>query len=181
MGTPASRQTASVSRDGRFLVYPRAADNEDVDGGVGRGSAAAQLVRRDLLSSVEQKLTDARAFLPAIDPAGQKVAFYFNTAEGAFRIGVCSALGGPLLADLPAEPLSTATSRIVLRDDGLYLNTVAGDRANVWFQPLDGKPARRITSFTDQLVFDFAISDDGQSLLIARGPRLRDAQLFTGF
>ena len=173
--------TASVSRDGRFLVYPRTADDEDVDGGVGRGSAVAQLVRRDLLSSVELKLTDARAFLPAIDPSGTRVAFYFNTAEGAFRIGVCSALGGPLLVDLPAEPLSTATSRLVLRDEGLYLNTVAGDRANVWFQPLDGKPARRITSFTDQLVFDFAISDDGESLLVARGPRLRDAQLITGF
>ena len=85
------------------------------------------------------------------------------------------------LADLPAEPLSTTTSRIVLRDEGLYLNTVAGDRANVWLQPLDGKPARRITTFTDQLIFDFAISDDGESLLVARGPRLRDAQLITGF
>ena len=173
--------TAAVSRDGRFLVYPRAADSEAADSDVARGWAAALLVRRDLASSAERKLTDLRAFLPAIDPSGKKVAFYFNTAEGAFRIGVCAAEGGPLLADLPAEPLSTSTSRIVLRDEGLYLNTVAGDRANVWLQPLDGKPARRITSFTDQLMFDFAISDDGESLLIARGPRLRDAQLITGF
>lgn len=176
-----STGTAAVSRDGRFLVYPRPADQKAADSDLARGSAAAQLVRRDLLSSVELKLTDARAFLPAIDPAGTRVAFYFNTAEGAFRIGVCSSEGGPLRVDLPAEPLSTATSRLVLRDEGLYLNTVAGDRANVWLQPLDGKAARRVTSFTDQLVFDFAISDDGESLLIARGPRLRDAQLITGF
>ena len=167
--------TAAVSRDGRFLVYLSSGVNETVDSGV------AQLVRRDLASSVERKLTDLRAFLPAIDPSSEKVAFYFNTAEGAFRIGVCSAEGGPLLVELPAEPLSTTTSRLVLRDEGVYLNTVAGDRANVWLQPLDGKPARRITSFTDQLMFDFAISDDGASLLVARGPRLRDAQLITGF
>jgi serine/threonine protein kinase len=58
---------------------------------------------------------------------------------------------------------------------------VAGDRANVWFLPLDGKPGRKVTSFTDQLLFDFALSDDGERLLVARGPRLRDAQLITGF
>ena len=173
--------TAAVSRDGRFLVYLRSASQDGGDNEVARGSGTALLVRRDLASSEERKLTDARAFLPAVDPSSTRVAFYFNTAEGGFRIGVCSSEGGPLLADLPAEPLSTTTSRIVLRDEGLYLNTVAGDRANVWLQPLDGKPARRITTFTDQLIFDFAISDDGESLLVARGPRLRDAQLITGF
>ena len=86
---------------------------------------------------------------------------------------------------MPAERgviLGTAAdSRIVLRDEGVYMNTVTGDRANVWLQPIDGKPARRITSFDDQLVFDFAISRDGSSLAVARGPRLRDAQLITGF
>jgi serine/threonine protein kinase/Tol biopolymer transport system component len=181
-----STGTAAVSRDGSFLVYPRAAENggpvsESGYVDVARGSAATQLVRRDIATSKELVLTNLRAFLPAVDPSGRRVAFYFNTPEGAFRIGVCSAEGGPLLWDLPAEPLSTVTSRLVLRDEGLYLNTVAGDRSNVWFQPLDGGPARRITSYSDQLVFDFAISDDGESLLVARGPRLRDAQMMTGF
>ena len=109
------------------------------------------------------------------------MAFYFNRPDGAFRFGVCSANGGPLLAELPAEPISTAVSRILLRGDGLYVNTVAGDRANVWFVPLSGAPPRKVTSFTDQLLFDFALSDDEETLLVARGPRLRDAQLITGF
>ena len=47
--------------------------------------------------------------------------------------------------------------------------------------PLDGRPAVRVTSFEDQLLFDFAVSRDGTTLALVRGPRLRDAQLITGF
>ena len=125
-------------------------------------------------------LLDAPAFQPVMHSSGKRVAFYFINAEGRFRLGVTSVDGGPLLADIPAE-VPAANSRLLLTDDGLYLNTMPGDRANVWLQPLDGRPARRITSFEDQLLFDFAISRDGKTLAVARGPRLRDAQLITGF
>jgi hypothetical protein len=67
----------------------------------------------------------------------------------------------------------------VLIGDGVYVNTMPGDRANVWFLPLDGRPARKITDFDDQQLFDFALSRDGQTLAVARGAR--DAQLITGF
>lgn len=123
---------------------------------------------------------DEYTFVPALDPSGRRMAFYFVNSQAQFRIGVRAVDGGPLLADLPAEPASTNT-RLWLRDDGVYANTLPGDRANVWFLPLDGGPPRRITSFEDQLIFDFAISPDGSTLAIARGPRLRDAQLITGF
>jgi hypothetical protein len=113
-------------------------------------------------------------------PSGKRAAFYFINSSGQFRLGVTAVDGGPLLADIPTE-VPSANSRLALTDNGLYLNTMPGDRANVWLQPLDGRPARRITSFEDQLLFDFAISRDGRTLAVARGPRLRDAQLITGF
>jgi len=161
----------AVSRDGQFIVYPNVP-------GPGR------LFRRDLPNGEERLLIDLPGFLPAIDPEGLRVAFYYTTPEGAFRFGVCPAAGGPLLFDLPAEPISTTASRIVLRGDALYVNTVPGDRTNVWRIPLDGGPSRRVTAFTEQLLFDFALSDDFDRdglILAARGPRLRDAQLITGF
>ncbi|HQZ15992.1 MAG TPA: protein kinase [Vicinamibacteria bacterium] len=127
-----------------------------------------------------KQLVDAPAFQPVIHASGKRVAFYFINAEGRFRLGVTSVDGGPLLADLPAE-VPGANSRLLLTDDGLYLNTMPGDRANVWLQPLDGRAAKRVTSFEDQLLFDFAISRDGKTLAVARGPRLRDAQLITNF
>ena len=72
----------------------------------------------------------------------------------------------------------------MIRGNALYVNTVQGDRANVWRLPLNGGPSRPITAFTDQLLFDFALSDDFERdglMVVARGPRLRDAQLITGF
>ncbi len=127
-----------------------------------------------------KQIVDFWANQLVMHPSGKRVAFYFLNASGRFHLGVTSVEGGPLLADLPAE-VPTANSRIALTDDGIYLNTMPGDRANVWLQPLDGRPARQVTSFEDQILFDFAVSRDGQTLAVARGPRLRDAQLITGF
>jgi hypothetical protein len=56
-----------------------------------------------------------------------------------------------------------------------------GDRANVWLQPLDGRPARRVTDFQDGSIYGFALSPDGRSLAYSRGPRTRDALLVRGF
>ncbi len=127
-----------------------------------------------------KQLSDFPANQPVLHPSGKRLAFYFINAEGRFRLGVASVDGGPLLADLPTE-VPSANSRLAFTDDGLYLNTMPGDRANVWLQPLDGRPARRITSFEDQILFDFAVSRDGKTLAVSRGPRLRDAQLITDF
>jgi len=120
------------------------------------------------------------AFCPAPDPSGKRVAYYFFDEKNQFRIGVCEIDSGRLLHDVVAEP-TTSNSRLLLRDEGVYLNTVTGDRANVWLQPLDGKPARKITNYDDQLLFDFDLAADGDALVVVRGPRVRNAQTITGF
>jgi hypothetical protein len=125
-------------------------------------------------------LLDDDASRPAVDAAGKRVAFYHTDAAGKIRVGIASIGGGPLLASFPAEP-PTSDSRLVLTDDGIYLNTMPGDRANVWLLPTGGGPPRRVTSFEDQIVYSFAVSKDGSMLAVSRGPRLRDAQLITGF
>ena len=123
---------------------------------------------------------DGPAYRPALHPSGTRVAFYFADSAEKSRLGVCSVEGGPLLLDVPIEPPGPS-SRLVLRDEGVYLNTVPGDRANVWLLPAGGGPARKLTAWDDQLLFDFAVSRDGSTLAAARGPRLRDAQRITGF
>jgi hypothetical protein len=85
-----------------------------------------------------------------------------------------------VVAGRDAEPPASG-SRILFRDEGLYLNTMPGDRANVWLQPLDGKPPRRVTDFQDGSIYGFALSPDGRSLGYSRGPRTRDALLVRGF
>jgi hypothetical protein len=124
-------------------------------------------------------VTDRFAFRPAIDAGGRRIAFYYTDEAGRYRLGIVPVGGGGLAWSAPAEP-PTNYSRLVLRDDGLYLNTMPGDRGNVWHLPLDGTP-KRITAFEDSLMFDFALSDDGRTLAVARGPLVRDALLIRGF
>ena len=158
----------SASRDGETVVFSALVEGVPHLFRVGRDGGG------------RRQISTAPSFVPSIDPSGRRVAFYYRAADGRFRIGVSSIDGGPLLADLPAEAPGV-NSRLVLTDDGVYLNTIPGDRANLWLRPLDGRPAVRVTSFEDQLLFDFAVSRDGTMLAFVRGPRLRDAQLITGF
>ena len=164
----ARRDLISASADGRAIAFSA------LVGGV------PYVFTTDRDGKQRTQVSTAPSFNPAVDPEGRRVAYYY-LSNGLFRIGVSTiGGGGPLLADLPAEAPS-ANSRLQLIGDGVYLNTVRGDRANVWFLPLDGRPARRVTAFDDQLLFDFAVSADESMLAIVRGTRLRDAQVITGF
>ncbi len=160
--------SVGASTDGRVIVY----------GALVEGMPS--LFRIGLDGASPTRLTRTPSFGPSVDRSGTRVAFYHVSQDSGIRLGIMSLNGGPLLLDLPAEP-PTANSRLGLTEAGLYLDTVRNDRANVWLQPLDGGPMRRVTDFEDQVLYDFAVSRDGQTLAIVRGPRLRDAQLITGF
>ena len=159
----------AVSPDERFVVYSALHEGE------------SRLFRVSPSGGAPEPVTDHPAFTPAFSPDGKRLAFYYvDKATKRFRIGVAPADGGSLARSLEAEP-PTSGSNILFRDEGLYLNTMPGDRANVWLLPLDGKPPRRVTDFQDFLIYGFAVSPDGKSLAYSRGPRTRDAMLIKGF
>jgi len=49
--------------------------------------------------------------------------------------------------------------------------------SNIWSQPIDGSPARRLTNFKSQVIFRHDWSKDGKRLALARGTWTRDAVL----
>jgi hypothetical protein len=159
--------STSVSRDGT-LVYA------SLVGG------APRLFRLGASGGSPEPVTDRVAFRPDIDAPGQRIAFYYTDEGGRYRIGIVSRAGGEPIWSAPAEP-PTNSSRLRLREDGLFVNTMPGDRGNVWQLPLDGSAPRKITAFDDQQLFDFALSEDGNTLAVARGPLVRDALLIKGF
>jgi Tol biopolymer transport system component len=158
----------AVTRDGRTLVFA------GVEGG------DTFVFRQPVAGGERTRIFDRPALHPSLDPADRRVSFYYVDGQNRFRIGVVPLEGGPLVADLPSIAPSTV-GRQALGEDGVYVTTAPSDRGNVWFQPLDGKPARPVTPWDEQLAFDFALGRDGRTLLVARGPRLRDAQVITGF
>jgi hypothetical protein len=56
----------------------------------------------------------------------------------------------------------------------------AETESNIWIEPLDGKPPRQLTHFTDRTITDFAWSADGKRLAIARARTTNDIVLFKG-
>jgi len=52
--------------------------------------------------------------------------------------------------------------------------------ANVWIQPFDGSPARKLTAFNDQVIGDFAWSRDGSQLALTRVSISNDIVLLKG-
>ncbi len=159
----------AVSPDGRSLVLRLLEEGE------------GRLFRLDLAGGSPERLTDYQAFTPAYSPDGTRLAFYyFDASARRLRIGIAPATGGPPATRLDVEP-PNYNSRIAFGEDGLYINTISGDRANIWLQPTDGGPPKRITDFQDQLIFEFALSPDGKSLAYSRGSRVRDALLVRDF
>ena len=140
----------AVSPDERFVVYSALHEGE------------SRLLRASTSGGTPEAVTLFPAFTPAYSPDGKRLAYYFlDRASQSYRIGIAPAQGGPPELVLEAEP-PAAGSVILLRDEGLYLNTMPGDRANVWLQPLDGKPPRRVTDFQEYLVYGFDVSPDGE-------------------
>jgi Tol biopolymer transport system component len=159
----------AVSPDGSRVLYTA----------LERGNA--RLFRAASAGGTPEKVTDEVAFLPAFSWDGRRIAYYFFDRAGQrFRIAIAPADGGPPLTTLEADPPANG-SGIVFGRDGLYLNTMPGDRANVWRVPLDGGAPQRVTDFQDGLVYAFDVSPDGRTLVYSRGPRTRDALLLRNF
>jgi len=51
-----------------------------------------------------------------------------------------------------------------------------GGVSNIWIQPLAGGPARQLTNFTADRIWDFDWAPDNR-LILARGPRNQDLVL----
>ncbi len=159
----------TVSPDERFVVFTAVRQGE------------VRLFRVSASGGAAEPLTDYPAEGPAFSPDGKRIAcYYLDRASNRFKIGILPADGGPPARSLETAP-PAAGSRLRFGDDGVYVNTMPTDRANVWVLPLDGATPRRVTDFQDLFVFGFAIAPDGKSLAFSRGPRTRDALLLRGF
>jgi serine/threonine protein kinase/Tol biopolymer transport system component len=153
------------------------------DGALVYASAVAGERRLFLLESEyaePRQITDFEVYGPTIEPSGRRVAFFFTDDADQIRVGVVATASGELIWSAQVATPGIFT-HLCLREEGLYLTSMPGDRTNVWLMPLDGGQPERLTDFEDQRLWHFAVSDDGRMLAVARGRRDRDAVLIKGF
>jgi DNA-binding winged helix-turn-helix (wHTH) protein/Tol biopolymer transport system component len=104
---------------------------------------------------------------------------YRQSPSAPFTYAILDAQSGKVIRSLyDFGPGAGTTSPAWTPDDSAVLYTTS-DRKNIWRQDLNGGVPQRVTSFSDLIVFSFAPSPDGRTLLLARGTMVRDAFLIS--
>jgi serine/threonine protein kinase/Tol biopolymer transport system component len=169
----------SITPDGRSVVFasPRRAETSTwsipIDGG-------------------EPVLLASGLDRPAVSPDGRLVAGINMADDGQLALVVVpmnsSAVGSAKADGKSAAPrsfgrIAPATANGLMEwtadSQGILYSTV--ERANVWLQRIDGRPATKITSLTDLAIVRGKRTPDGRSLILARGVAQTDAYLVSQF
>jgi len=154
-----------ITPDGKWLLYQS------------RRAGKLWIWKQPLDGGTPQPLIDRAASNPTVSPDGKWVAMnVFDEAAGRFEVAYMPIEGGEptKLSYLVAAAFGWAPdSKSVLFVDNR--NGVS----NLMSQPLDGRPSKQVTNFTDGTIFKFAWSADGKQLFLTRGSVNSDAVLIS--
>ena len=120
--------------------------------------------------------------MPAVSPDGKQIAFqYFRLGAGAINIGQIPLEGGQITK--VAEPPYRLGPLIRWTPDGSAIAYIdnRGGAGQLWAQPIDGGPPRKLTDFKSDFIFWFDFSRDGKQLALARGTQTSDVVLISNF
>jgi len=155
------------SPDGRWVIYQS-----------GVGNVTSTIWRVPIEGGQAVQLTRTLSIAPSISRDGALIAYFYLDREkpdSPWRIGIVSFVDGAFVTSVEIPP--TSISRYVRwTPDGKALAYIAneGEVSNIWVQPLDGGPARKLTNFEADTVVAFDWSPDGKQLLISRGTKTSD-------
>jgi serine/threonine protein kinase/Tol biopolymer transport system component len=161
--------TPTISPDGKWVYYGSWAGGNMNVWRVGLAGEAPEMV------------VSKPSWAPAISPDGTLLACPYQAEEGTpFRTAILPIEGGEPLAifDLGGEVLQRGVRWDADGESLLHVDQVAGVY-NLYAKPITGGPSRQATHFHSGVVFQFAVSTDGRSLVCARGTRNSDVVLIS--
>ena len=155
----------SVSPDSRWVIYSSYESREpttwkvSIDGGE------------------PIQLTTTQSYNPVYSPDGNLIAYGFWTDKKEPRLAIIPSHGGEPVRtiDLPSGFLTFSWV-----PDGKGLSMIFSEHngsGNLWYQPIDGGPARQLTNFTDDKLVNAAWSADGTKLAFVRHSEVSDIVL----
>lgn len=165
----------SCANDGQIVYYvdakfPQAIWRVGISGG--RPEKVADVLGDSILGFV------------VVSPDGKFLAYpygTYSTGTPGDHYAVIKASDGSVvkLFDMPRDRFDNGP---YWSADGKYLQYVMtrGGVSNVWQHPVGGGPARQLTHFSTEEIFDFSWSPDGSRLFLTRGSGSSDVVLLTG-
>jgi Tol biopolymer transport system component/predicted Ser/Thr protein kinase len=150
-----------LSPDGTWVYYQTLRDG------------AMLMYRRPVAGGPAELVLDGHAHSPSWSHDGSRMAVHRNdAADGRWKTYIYATDDDELLSVLDFH--SEGGSPWGPDDASLYhLETVDGVQ-NLFLMPLDGSTRRQVTHFTEGEIFNFAVSPDGATLVVAHGRTLRD-------
>jgi Tol biopolymer transport system component len=146
------------SPDGKWVVY-----TSQLDG---------TLWKVPMGGGEPEQLTNRPLGIPAISPDGKLVAGDMGT-----KIAIYPFTGG-----LPIKVFDILAHRVEWTPSGRALEYIdVSGFHNIYSQPLDGGPPKRLTNFKSGRIFGFARSRDGKQLALVDGTVTNDVVLITDF
>lgn len=138
------------------------------------------LWRVPLEGGTPEQITDYASAYPTISPDGKWIAFENYAQPRANKIAVIPFSGGQPVRTFDSSVSGVAGYSVIhWTNDGRALTYVLHKQgvSNIWAQPLDGSPPKQLTDFRTDSIYNFAWSQDGQQLALARGTRNQDVVL----
>jgi serine/threonine protein kinase/Tol biopolymer transport system component len=169
-GTYATRP--QITPDGQWVVYT---DTE---------SGKQRLWKVSIDGGDPVQLTDYTSAGVAVSPDGRQIAFRFVDEQATpkrQRVAITPIEGGApsKVLDLPLSIGLEQTIRWTPDGRALLDLDSRNGVSNIWIHPLDGSPAKQLTTFKSDQIFSYAWSRDGRQLVCARGTQTSDAVLIT--
>jgi serine/threonine protein kinase/Tol biopolymer transport system component len=128
------------------------------------------------------QLTDTFANAPAVSSDGKLIAYYYyEQAEKKTKVVIIPSEGGSPVKVLDYAPGTSPSLGVQWSpDDGslIYVDERQGG-ANLWRLPLDGSPARQVTNFKSEKIWNFQFTRDGRQLVCARGTTTGDVVMIS--
>jgi Tol biopolymer transport system component len=111
---------------------------------------------------------------------GRVLCQYFEGKDSRARVAIVSLRDGSLVRvfdspDWSAVPKFTRDGRNIS-----YVDEHDG-ASNIWMMPAEGGPARKLTNFTSETIYEYTWSLDGRQLALIRGTKRGEAVLISGF
>lgn len=123
----------------------------------------------------------SQSWAAAASPDGKFIAYNHNDIGAAqpWKIGVMSAAGGAPLKLFEPQVHHGILDWTADSSSIVYINTL--EKSNLWRQPIDGSPPRRLTSFDSERILNFAFAPDYQKIYFSRGSDSTEAVLIGDF